>query len=80
MITCNMTQQEHENKVYMFVVNNKTNCYRAFKTGVKHKDYKTVEGKNLVELARKDIGYSLKTWAGDIYHTLWKVYCKLNNE
>jgi hypothetical protein len=72
--------QERQNKIYLFVVNNKTNCYRAFKTGIKHKDYKTDEGKKLVELARKDIGYSSKTWGGDIYHTLWEVYFKLINE
>jgi hypothetical protein len=59
---------------FQFVVNNKTNCYRAFKQGNNHTDYKTQEGRHLVTLARKELKYSAKTWSGDIYWQLWKQY------
>jgi hypothetical protein len=60
--------------LFQFVVNNKTNCYRAFKLGINHKDYKTTEGRKLILLARKALKYSHTTWSGDIYWQLWKQY------
>jgi hypothetical protein len=60
--------------VFDFVVKYKTDCYRAFKICTDHKGFNTKEGSLLIELARTKIGYSKKTWDGDIYHVLWKVY------
>jgi hypothetical protein len=60
--------------VFDFVVKHKTDCYRAFKICADHKGFNTPEGSKLIELARKEIGYSRKTWDGDIYHALWRVY------
>jgi len=67
-----------------FVVNNKTNCYRAFKQGINHKDYKSPDGRKLINLARKALRYSPTTWSGDIYWQIWKQYKSIvidgNNE
>ena len=52
----------------------KTDCYRAFKLNTKHEGYKSPEGKKLIELARQEIGYSDKTWSGDIYSSLYNTY------
>jgi hypothetical protein len=57
-----------------FVVSHKTECYRAFKICASHKGFNTKEGSLLVDLARSEIGYSPKTWNGDIYFALWNVY------
>lgn len=65
---------KRKEKVFDFVVKHKTDCYRAFKQSILHKRYCTDEGSHLVELARKELGYSVKTWDGDIYHVLWRVY------
>ena len=61
-------------RVFDFVVKHKTDCYRAFKISVDHKGFNTKEGSLLIELARTEIGYSRKTWDGDIYHALHRVY------
>lgn len=63
-----------KSSIIKFIVNNKVNCYRAFKNGIKHKDFKTIDGKILIELARRELNYSIKTWSGDIYSTLWRYY------
>ena len=60
--------------VFDFVVKHKTDCYRAFKICAHHKGFNTKEGSLLIEYARKEIGYSRKTWDGDIYFALWKMY------
>jgi hypothetical protein len=57
-----------------FIVSNKTLCYRAFKQGIEHKYYKTDWGQKLVDKCRDSVGYSSKTWDGDIYHTIWRYY------
>ena len=57
-----------------FVVNNKTNCYRAFKESIDDNGFKTEAGKQLISDARKQINYSPKTWDGDIYSAIWRYY------
>lgn len=57
-----------------FVVRHKTDCYRAFKLGVGHRDYKSSEGLKLINMARKELNYSPRTYSGDIYVNLWKMY------
>lgn len=59
---------------FAFIVRNKTDCYRAFKKGVGHRDYKSAEGMKLIEKARKELKYSPRTYSGDIYVILWKMY------
>lgn len=61
-------------KIFNFVVKHKIDCYHAFKEDTSHKGYHTEYGKNLITLARKELEYSPKTWSGDIYLHLWKVY------
>jgi hypothetical protein len=61
-------------KVFYFVVMHKTDCYRAFKLNTKHEGYKSPEGQKLIELARQEIGYSDKTWSGDIYSSIYNTY------
>jgi hypothetical protein len=58
-------------------VRHKTDCYRAFKICADHKGFNTEEGSKLIEFARNEIGYSRKTWDGDIYFSLWKTYKKI---
>ena len=77
----NYDKKESENKtlsrkekVFDFVVRHKTDFYRAFKISIDHEGFKTSEGSHLVDLARKEIGYSVKTWDGDIYYVLYRVY------
>lgn len=57
-----------------FVVNNKTNCYRAFKESIDNNGFKSEEGSKLVKLAREQMNYSIKTWDGDIYAAIWRYY------
>jgi hypothetical protein len=61
-------------KVFYFVVMHKIDCYRAFKLSIGHEGYKSPEGKNLIALARQEIGYSDKTWSGDIYSSIYNTY------
>ena len=61
-------------KIFDFVVKHKTDCYRAFKICNTHKGCNTKEGSLLIELARTELGYSPKTWDGDIYNVLWRTY------
>ena len=61
-------------RVFYFVVMHKTDCYRAFKVSIDHEGYKSPEGKKLIELARQEIGYSDKTWSGDIYSSIYNTY------
>lgn len=65
---------ERKSKVFNFIVSHKTDCYRAFKICIGHKGFNTKEGSSLIELARKEVGYSVNTWDGDIYYALWRVY------
>lgn len=65
---------KRKEKVFDFVVKHKTDCYRAFKICINHKGCNTKEGSFLIDLARAEIGYSPKTWSGDIYNVLWRVY------
>jgi hypothetical protein len=60
--------------VFDFVVRHKTSCYNAFKLCSDHKGFNTEQGSVLIEMARKEIGYSRKTWDGDIYNVLYRVY------
>lgn len=73
------------NKVFDFVVRHKTLIYQTTRfygnfTSGKH-DSKLHE---LIELARKEIGYSDATWSGDIFNSLVKQYKSItidgNNE
>lgn len=63
---------------YDFVVKYKTLIYQ----NIRHYNNYT-EGKNdkqlqeLIELARKEIGYSNKTWSGDIFTSLVNLYKKI---
>jgi len=67
-------RNNRKTKIFDFVVNHKTDCYQALKICNTHKGFNTKEGSRLVELARKEIGYSINTWDGDIYNVLWNVY------
>jgi hypothetical protein len=67
-------EAQKQNKVFDFVVRHKIDCYNAFKLSISHEGYKKPEGKKLIELARKEIGYSVKTWSGDIYSSLYNTY------
>lgn len=70
----NIHGKERTEKVFDFVVRHKTDCYRAFKRSISHEGFKYSEGAELVKMAREEIGYSDKTWAGDIYNVLHNVY------
>jgi hypothetical protein len=65
-------------KNYDFVVNHKVLVYNTT-----HKYMNYTEGKNdpevqkLISIARKEIGYSDKTWSGDIYNILVNLYIKI---
>jgi hypothetical protein len=61
-------------QLFDFVVRHKTDCYRAFKLSDEHKGYKTPEGMKLINLVRSEIEYSPRTYNGDIYVVLWKMY------
>ncbi len=61
-------------RVFYFVVMHKTDCYRAFKVSIDHEGYKSPEGQKLIALARQEIGYSDKTWSGDIYSSICNTY------
>lgn len=67
-------------KVFDFVVRHKTDCYRAFKLDTTYKGFNTDDGGKLIELARKEIEYSPRTWAGDIYRSLYRVYAAITIE
>ena len=60
--------------LFQFVVNHKTDCYRAFKLSVEHKGYKLPDGLRLIEMARKELRYSPRTYSGDIYMVLYRTY------
>ena len=60
--------------IFDFVVRHKTDCYRAFKICADHKGFNTKEGSFLIERARAELSYSKKTWDGDIYFALWRMY------
>ena len=70
----NNDAKKRTDKVFDFVVKHKTDCYRAFKRTVSREGFKYPEGAELVKMARKEIGYSDKTWSGDIYNVLFNVY------
>ena len=65
-------------KTYDFVVKHKVliyQCRRCYGNFNAHKnDYQL---QNLIELARKEIGYSDKTWSGDIFNSLVRLYKKI---
>ncbi len=65
---------QRQNKVFDFVVRHKIDCYNAFKLSIAHEGYTRPEGKKLIALARQEIGYSDKTWSGDIYSSLYNTY------
>jgi hypothetical protein len=54
-------------------------CEAAFKTGGWYKKFKTPEGTVLVDVARKYFGYKPITYSGDIFSTIYKAYCRVNN-
>lgn len=58
-------------KEYMFI------CDEAFKDGGWYKRYKTTAGTVLVNLARRYFEYKPTTYAGDIFSTIYKRYCKI---
>lgn len=63
-----------------FVVKFKRICGVAFKKGTGFKDYKSKEGRIVVELAREKLGYKDTTYAGDIYVRLAKTYNKVHGK
>jgi hypothetical protein len=63
-----------------FIGNNWELCEKAFKDDIDHHKYKTDKGRELVELARKKIGYSDKTWSGDIFYLLGREFNELKNK
>jgi hypothetical protein len=69
-----MPELKRADKVFDFVVRHKTDCYRAFKKSISHEGFKYSEGAELIKMAREEIGYSDKTWSGDIYNVLHNVY------
>lgn len=57
-----------------FIKKHKLLCKIAFKYGGEHKDYKNMYGRELIELARKELNYKDTTYSGDIYYGLWMTY------
>lgn len=49
-------------------------CIKAFRNGYGHLDYNTNTGKELIKLAREELGYGPTTYAGDIYYLLGRDY------
>ena len=57
-----------------FVMDHMDLCQEVF-TGVNSREeYKSPEGRSLVELARHELNYSPKTVPTDIYHRLFESY------
>lgn len=63
-----------------FVTKFKRICGIAFKKGDGFKDYKSKEGRIVVELAREKLGYKDTTYAGDIYVRLAKTYKEVHGK
>ena len=60
-----------------FVIGHKNLCKQAFDIGTNHKYYKSIPGRRLIELARKELKYKNSSYSGDIYFGLWKQYEEL---
>jgi len=60
------------NRYNQFIIDNKGKLYDAFKNGLIEDGFKKDEGKRIVDLARVELGYSAKTWDGDIYMALFR--------
>jgi len=69
------TTKERKEKLFAFVVANKTQIYQSFRHG-KH-CASSPEMKELLEKARIEIGYSPKTWNGDIVSVLVNAYVSI---
>jgi uncharacterized protein YlaI len=76
--TAHLCRKDRDEKAYSFVVNHKTLIYN-----VCHHHGNFNAGKNdiklqeLIVLARKEIGYSEKTWSGDIFNALINLYRRI---
>jgi len=76
-ITVNRDISIRKKQLFDFVILHKIDCYRAFKNSINHTGYKTPEGLLLIKKVREWIPYSNKTWDGDIYIRLWKLYTEI---
>ena len=65
------------NRYNQFIINNKGKLYNAFRHGLIENGYKTEQGKRVVDLARVELGYSDKTWDGDIYNILYRNWFRI---
>jgi hypothetical protein len=57
-----------------FIAKYRKLCRKSFRQGEGHKDWKTKEGRRLINLARKELKYRDTTYAGDIYYKLFQDY------
>lgn len=60
------------NRYNQFIIDNKGKLYDAFRHGLVEDGHNTEQGRRIVELARVELGYSAKTWDGDIYNALFR--------
>ena len=66
-------------RINQFLETNKALFDKFDKTGTVHASWKTIEGRKIVELARKEIGYSSTTANSDIFYSLFRRYVDGSN-
>ena len=70
-------KKKRVNRYNQFILDNKGKLYNAFRHGLVEDGHNTEEGKRVVDLARVELGYSPKTWDGDIYNALYRNWFRL---
>jgi hypothetical protein len=69
---------ERNNRAYDFVVKHKVLIYQNTRNYLNFTEGKgDRQLQELIDLARKEIGYSDKTWSGDIFNSLVNLYKKI---
>jgi hypothetical protein len=66
--------EEPEMTKETFIKHNIELCNKAFKNGGAHKNWKSLNGRILIKLAREKLHYKDKTYAGDIFAHLYDIY------
>jgi len=64
-------------RMFEFVYKHIKLCRKAFYHGRNYEDFRTTPGLKLVNMARKELGYSDHTYSGDIFRSIALNYEKL---